>query len=119
MATSSTTVLVAGTPDERSTSEAMSVDGEGNPLTCSAMRRRHFELLAAPIAQDDHRYPSSVSFDASLDQLTSNPPRPTPSTAPSLPLGVSTVADAFSAGSGAGSIARCRGAWILDAGLRM
>lgn len=70
MATSSTTVLVASTPNERSTSEAMSVNGEGNPPTCSAMRRRHFELLAAPIAQDDHRYPSSVSFDASLDQLS-------------------------------------------------
>ncbi|KAL8974968.1 MAG: hypothetical protein Q9197_000809 [Variospora fuerteventurae] len=72
MATSSTTLLVAGTPDERSTSEAMSANGEGNPLTCSAMRRQHFELLAAPIAQDDHRYPSSVSVDASLDQLTAD-----------------------------------------------
>ncbi|KAL8656025.1 MAG: hypothetical protein Q9210_000513 [Variospora velana] len=69
MTTPSTTVLVDGTPDERSTSEATSVNGEDNPLTPSVMRRRHFELLAVPIAQEDHRYPSSFSFDASLDQL--------------------------------------------------
>ncbi|KAL9016854.1 MAG: hypothetical protein Q9185_005804 [Variospora sp. 1 TL-2023] len=69
MTTPSTTVLVDSTPDERSTSQAMSVNGEGNPFTRSTMGRRQFELLAAPIAQDDHRHPSSVSFDASLDQL--------------------------------------------------
>lgn len=68
MTTPSTTVFVDGTPDGRSASEATSVTSEDNLLQPSVMRRRHFELMAVPVARDDHRYPSSASFNASIDQ---------------------------------------------------
>ncbi|KAL8836041.1 MAG: hypothetical protein Q9170_003086 [Blastenia crenularia] len=73
MTTPSTTVLVNGTPDAASTSEATSIYDDENPLEDHATRRHQLEQLAVPSALTAERYPSAASFDASLDQLANRP----------------------------------------------
>ncbi|KAL8953855.1 MAG: hypothetical protein Q9222_000301 [Ikaeria aurantiellina] len=69
MTTPSTTIMVDGTPDGVSTSDATSIDAEEDSAQTHATRRYHFEHLAVPTTQGEQRWPSASSFNSSLDRL--------------------------------------------------
>ncbi|KAL8820221.1 MAG: hypothetical protein Q9223_001513 [Gallowayella weberi] len=69
MTTPSTTALVNGTPDRMPTSSATSVDGEEDTSELNATRRHHLEQLAVPRIRNQHPWPSTASFNSSLDRM--------------------------------------------------